>query len=197
VKLTSALFALGALMLVLNGRLAAGADGPGDQKAPRSPAQAMPDGPGLGPGGGRFGPGYQRLLSVLSDEQKVSLRKAMDDQREKARELEEQFRNATRDLYAAGLATRFDEDAVREKALAAARAEAELSVLRFKAFSKMRPQLSLEQIARLREQSPERMGRPRLNGSGDATGPGSIGGELPRKLPARQHDENGLPVKQD
>jgi len=194
VKLTSALLALGACILALDCVTGACADDPRNQKAARAPVGGM-DGPGLGPGGGRFGPGYQRLLSVLTEEQRISLRKAMDEQREKARELEEQFRLATRDLYAVGLANKFDEDAVREKAAVAARSEAELSVLRFKAFSRMRPQLSTEQIARLREQAAERSGRPPPNETSDATG--SIQGELPRKMPARQHDENGLPVKQN
>lgn len=194
-KRISTLVVLIAFFIVaLHASCAFGADGASDPNPRRSSpvAGAMPEGAGLGPGGGRFGPGYQRLLSVLTDEQKASLREAMDQQRESAGELEDRFRAATRDLYATGLARNFNEDAVREKALAAAKAEAELSVLRFKAFSKMRPQLTSEQITKLREQMPERRGRPLLNEKAPESG--SIQGELPRKLPARQRDENGLPI---
>ena len=139
---------------------------------------------GLAGGPGRFGPGYQRLLSVLTDEQKDSLRAAMDQQREKVRELEDRLRDATRDLYASGLMGSFDEDLVRKKADTVAKLEADMTVLRFKAFSRMRPQLSSEQLAKLRELP---------------AGPGGeapIQGELPRKRPDRPRDENGLPVKE-
>jgi Spy/CpxP family protein refolding chaperone len=190
VKSISGLLVLGASFLIaFPARSVIGAEGQAERKPQRAPAAAVPEGPGLGPGGGRFGPGYQRLVSVLTDEQKASLRGAMDDEREKARELEDRFRAATRDLYVAGLAPNFNEESVREKALAAAKAEAELSVLRFKAFSKMRPQLTAEQIRNLR--LAERTDRPRPNEGGDT---GSIQGELPHQLPVRSRDENGLPI---
>ena len=61
----------------------------------------------------------------------------------------------------------------------AAKLDAELTVLRAKALSEMRPSLSPEQIARLRSAPDET---------------GEIRGERPR-APEPQRDENGLPPK--
>jgi Spy/CpxP family protein refolding chaperone len=153
------------------------------QPQPKRPQGPAEKGPQFGPGAGRFGPGYQRLLSILTEEQKMSLREAMEQQREKVRDVEEKLRETTRELYAAGLTGKFDEESVRQKASSVAKWEAEMTVLRFKAFSQMRPQLSAEQIAKLREQQ------------GSETGP--IQGELPRKRREGPRDENGLPVKEN
>ena|SRR5437868_3123509 len=146
----------------------------------RRPPEGLPGGPG------RFGPGYQRLMTVLTEEQKASLREAMEQQRDKVREVEEKLREATRDLYTTGLGRKFDEQSVREKAGAVSKLEAEMTVLRFKAFSQMRPQLSTDQIAKLRE-GP---------GGGPGGDGGPIRGELPRKRSEKPRDENGLPVKE-
>src|SRR5438067_974780 len=81
--------------------------------------------PQLGGGpAGRFVPGIERLQSILSDEQRASLREVMQGQREKMRDLEEKIRDARKDLLTAGLTDKFDEDAVRQKALGAAKLEA-------------------------------------------------------------------------
>src|SRR5438067_13744615 len=96
--------------------------GQAEPKRPRGPGGL---GAAFGPGGGgRAGAGYQRLLSVLTEEQKASLREAMDEHREKVRELEEKLRVASRELYAAGLSGNFDEDRVHEKAATVAKLEA-------------------------------------------------------------------------
>src|SRR5437879_4224046 len=100
-------------------------------------------------GPARFGPGYERLIGVLTDEQRASLQEAIESQREKARDLEQRLRTARRELLETGLAGKFDEPLVRRRALAVAQLEAELTVARFKAFSQMRPSLSGEQINKL------------------------------------------------
>jgi Spy/CpxP family protein refolding chaperone len=120
---------------------------------------------------------------VLTEEQKTSLREAMDQQREKVREIEVKLREATRELYTAGLGEKFDEERLRERAAVVAKWEAEMTVLRFKAFSHMQPQISAEQISRLRDQA----------GGGEG---GPIQGELPRKRSEKPRDENGLPLKE-
>ena len=129
---------------------------------------------------GRFGPGLDRLMAILTDEQRASVREAMEVQREKMRDLEEKLRDMRKDLLVAGLTEKFDEDSVRRKALAAAKVEAELTVLRAKAFSQMRPPLSPEQLEKLKALP---------------AGRGEDPPEPPRRRPGIRRDENGLPLK--
>jgi uncharacterized membrane protein len=134
------------------------------------------------PGGpGRFGLGPERLFSILTEEQRASLREIMADQREKARDLEEKARDARRALYEAALLDKFDENAARQKAMAAAKADAELTVLRLKAISQIRPPLSAEQLQKL---------------STPPSSPGQMDNESPqRRRFDFPRDENGLPPK--
>jgi Spy/CpxP family protein refolding chaperone len=137
---------------------------------------------GGGPGAARFIPGFERLQAVLTEEQRASLREAMEGQRAKLRELEEKIRDARRELLTAGLTDKFDEDAVRQKAMAAAKLDAELTVARAKAFSQMRPVLSSEQLEKLKaapvfgNREEEQTAAPRRRA------------DIPR-------DEHGLPLK--
>lgn len=87
---------------------------------------------------------------VLTEEQRESLRAAMSQQREAMRELETKSRDARRALMKVSLVERYDEETVRAKALELATIEAELTVLRVKAFSQMKPALSPEQIEQVR-----------------------------------------------
>jgi Spy/CpxP family protein refolding chaperone len=136
----------------------------------------------LFPGGpGRFGIGPERLMNLLTEEQRASLREIMAGQREKARDLEEKARDARRALYETGLLDKFDEEATRQKAMAAAKLDAELTVLRLKALSQVRPPLSAQQLQKL------------------AT-PQSFPGQAQDETPRRRRfdfprDENGLPPK--
>ena len=129
---------------------------------------------------GRFTPGYERLMGVLTEEQRASMRTAMEEQREKVRGLEEKLREARREMLEAGLTKKFDEDAVRAKALETAKLEAEMTVLRVKAFSQMRPPLSADQIEKIKNAPPLR---------------GENRDEPPRRRPDIKRDENGLPLK--
>jgi Spy/CpxP family protein refolding chaperone len=129
---------------------------------------------------GRFVPGMERLQGILTEEQRASLREAMEGQREKMRELEEKTRTARQGLLTAGLTEKFDEEAVRQKALNAAKFEAEITVLRARAFSKMRPPLSPEQIEKLKSPPADR---------------GEDQPEAPRRRPEVRRDEHGLPLK--
>ena len=158
-----------------------------DEKPESSPRRQLnrerPDGQGVVPGGpGRFAPGFERLFSILTEEQRASLREAMQAQREKMRGVEEKLRDARKELFELGLKEKFDEEAVREKATAAAKLDAEMTVLRAKAFSQMRPTLSAEQIEKLKNLPP-----PGSEGQGQS--------ERPRRRPEVQRDENGLPPK--
>ncbi len=129
---------------------------------------------------GRFGPGYDRLMGVLTEEQRASLRVAMEDQRDKVRGLEEKLRNARKELFEAGLTQKFDEEAVHAKAMEAAKIDAEMTVLRVKAFSQMQPPLSAEQLEKLKNLAP---------------GGGENRPEPERSRPDVKRDENGLPLK--
>jgi len=134
-----------------------------------------------GPMAGRFAAGFERLFNVLTDEQRASLREAMEDQREKVRDLEEKLRDARKEIFESGLTGKFDEDAVRAKAMTAAKLEAEMTVLRARAFSKLNPPLSGEQIEKIKNAAP---------GLGE-------GREQPRRRPETRRDENGLPLRKD
>ena len=135
-----------------------------------------------GPAAGRFVPGFERLQTVLTEEQRTSLREAMEGQRDKMREFEEKIRDARRELLTAGLIGKFDEDAVRQKAMTAAKLDAELTVLRAKAFSQMRPVLSSEQLEKLKS-TASLAGR-----DGEQPAPPRRRSDIPR-------DEHGLPLK--
>ncbi|MEY2427644.1 MAG: Heavy-metal resistance [Verrucomicrobiota bacterium] len=152
------------------------------QAQPTNPSSLRPGRPGQLPAAamGRFAPGYERLMGVLTEEQRNSLRAAMEDQREKVRELEEKTRDARKELFEAGLTEKFDEAAVRQKATGVAKVDAEIIVLRMKAFSQMRPSLSAEQIQKLKDLTP---------------GGAENRGEASRSRPDIKRDENGLPLK--
>jgi Spy/CpxP family protein refolding chaperone len=91
---------------------------------------------------------------VLTEEQRLSFREALEAQRDQARALDEKLRAARKEVVAAGLAEKFDEDAVRKKAQEVGKLEAELSVLRAKALSKVKPPLSAEQIEQIKNPPP-------------------------------------------
>jgi Spy/CpxP family protein refolding chaperone len=142
------------------------------------------------PGGGPFAwqPGrYAPFLErVLTEEQRTSLREAMEAQRDKMRELEEKLRDARREMFHTGLAEKFDEDKVRKTALEVGKLDAELAVLRARAFSKMKPPLSAEQIEKLKNPPPLEGGEPRPELRRDDR----PRGERPQRGP---RDENDLP----
>ena len=166
---------------------------PGPDNAPKRPQPPLDARRGDrlafgGPQGwqpGRYAPLLER---VLSEEQRLSLREAMETQRDKIRDLEEKLRDARKEMFQAGLVQKFDEEALRQKALEAGRLDAELTVLRAKALSKLKPPLSPEQIEKLKNPPPFEGGEPRPEFRRD---------ERPRAdRPQRgPRDENDLPPK--
>jgi Spy/CpxP family protein refolding chaperone len=132
--------------------------------------------------GARFTPGFERVLSVLTDDQRASIREAMVAEREKIRELEGKIRESRKELFELGLREKFDEAAVREKANEAAKLDAEMTILRVKAISKIHPALTAEQIEKIKTSSgPE---------------PSDRQPEPPRRRHDIPRDENGLPLKE-
>lgn len=131
--------------------------------------------------GARVSPGFERVLSVLTDEQRASMREAMAVDREKIRDLEQKIRESRKELFELGLREKFEEAAVREKANEAAKLDAEMTVLRVKAISKIQPPLTAEQIEKIKNSAaPESDRQP----------------EPPRRRHDIPRDENGLPLKE-
>ena len=98
------------------------------------------------------------LNQVLTEEQRTSLREAAAAQGEQSREQELKLRAARKEMLNLSLTETFDEAAVRAKALEVGKLEAELTVLRAKALSQMRPPLSPEQIEQLKNPPPPNQG---------------------------------------
>jgi Spy/CpxP family protein refolding chaperone len=144
-------------------------------------------------------PGYQperglaMLGRVLTEEQRETLREAMQSQRDKMRGIEEKIREAHKELLKASLAEDFNEDVVREKALQVAKLDAELSVLRARALSKVQPPLSGEQIEKILNPPVPRRG---MDGPPDGPPPGP---RKHRRPPpgAPGDDDPPLPPKPD
>lgn len=164
-------------------------DGKSENRPPIGRQFQRPDRPGgfqSGPQGGMAGGGLllPTLQRVLTEEQRASLRAIMEGQREKTRELEEKLRETRRELLKVSVIEKFDEAAVRSKALEFAKLDAEFTVLRAKAFSQMKPALTKEQIEELKNPPPMEGGGNR--GEGDRRPPG--------RKPTGPRDENDLPV---
>ncbi len=128
---------------------------------PNPPAgEARRNQPG-GPAGfrGGAGQGLPLMEQVLTEDQRDSLRQTMESQREKMRGLQEKIRDARKALMTAALTDEFKDEVVKAKALEVARLEAEMSVLRLKAFSEVQPALSKEQLEKiLNPPQPQGMG---------------------------------------
>ncbi|HEX5220231.1 MAG TPA: Spy/CpxP family protein refolding chaperone [Verrucomicrobiae bacterium] len=156
-------FALCLSALLLNGWFVAQAQpNPDNPDRPRPPRaqRAQPN-----PPEGRFqpGPGLALMERVLTDDQRESMRSIMASQREAMRDIQDKMREARKELLKASLADKFDEEDVRAKALAVAKLEAEITVLRAKALSQVQPPLSDEQVEQIMSAPQERMqpGEPR------------------------------------
>src|SRR6185437_16176585 len=173
VLFTNCLFA-GILLTAQSSLLAAPTNAPaGAQPGFRPAPTVRPQSPGGMVVGGLFG--------VMTEQQRASYQAAMKTMRPQLVEIETQIRAAHWDLLNTSLSAKFDENVIREKAMVSARLEAELTVLRVKAYSQVQPPLSPEQIEMVKSEepgpgrSPERFQHP----------PGT----------ATNHDPNGLPPK--
>jgi Spy/CpxP family protein refolding chaperone len=119
----------------------------------QSPPRAQGQRPNM-QGGGMAGFALGGPVGVLTDEQRVSYQAAMARQRGRMLELEAQMRIARQDFVAASVDQKFDENAMRQKAMAAYRPEAEMAVLRAKAMSEVQPPLTAEQIEKIKANQP-------------------------------------------
>ena len=86
-----------------------------DRPRPDRPPQQRPFAGGARFGGGQPGQLFPLMERVLTEDQRQSLRSAMEAQREQSREIEGKLREARRELMKAGMIDKFDEAAVRAK----------------------------------------------------------------------------------
>ena len=126
-------------------------------------------------------------VAVLTEQQWASYMAAMKNEHARLAELQAKVLAARQDMLVASVTGKFDENVIREKALAAARIEAEMAVIRAKVFSQVQPPLTPEQVERVKAGRPGQihpMGqrqfeRPAQNASAGGT----------------NQDANGLPPK--
>jgi Spy/CpxP family protein refolding chaperone len=151
-----------------------------EEKKSDTPSADRPRFQGPGAYGPRVGGGFERVFGILTEEQRSSFRQAMEGQREAMRDLEQKSAEARRELMEAALVDKFDEGKVREKLDALMKTDADLTMIRIKALSKMEPALTAEQFQKLRSAAqPQGAGAP----------------EPRRRRPDVERDENGLPPK--
>jgi Spy/CpxP family protein refolding chaperone len=134
---------------------------------------------------GRFAPMFER---VLTEDQRASFREAMESQRGELRELEEKLRAARREALQTSIAREFNEDVVREKAMATASLEAEMAVVRARTLSRVKPSLTPGQLEKLQNLMPPEGGAPRPEFRRDEPPRGDRPVRGPR-------DENDLPPR--
>jgi len=133
------------------------------------PAQTVaPHAQGQRPAGFGEAPGVAGLTlggpsGTLNDQQRASYVAAMNRQRGLVMELQAQLRAARQEFNDASLGQKFDENVIRQKAMAAYRCEAEMAVLRARALSEVQPPLTPEQIEKIKngQPGPVRPLRPR------------------------------------
>ena len=102
---------------------------------------------------GRMG-GIERVFMVLTPEQRESVRKAAEADRDKVRDLEEKLRDARKAAMESAIGKDFNEVTLRQKLEAAAKLDTELTVLRARTLAKVEPPLSDEQIERIKNPPP-------------------------------------------
>jgi len=136
------------------------------------------------PGGPGSPAARQGLQAILSDEQWASFQKVRAAQGEKLMELRPKIQSAQREVFEAGLAPKYDEAVVQQKAQAAAQLYADMLVTQAKTFSEIQPPLSAEQIEKIKEMQSPPAANPRV-----------LHAPTPPQGAVPNHDTNGLPPK--
>jgi Spy/CpxP family protein refolding chaperone len=96
-------------------------------------------------------------VGVLTDQQRASYMAAMKNERPRLAELQAKVLAARQDMLVTSVTGKFDENVMREKALVAARIEAEMAVIRAKVFSQVQPPLTPEQVEKIKAGTPGQM----------------------------------------
>ena len=150
--------------------------------APMRPRQRIVDGTAVN-GFALGGP-----VGVLTDEQRASYEAALGRERGLMMELQAKLRAARQEFLVASVDQKFDENAMRQKALVASRIEAEMAVIRAKAMSEVQPPLTAEQIEKIKTGQPGPVRQLRQ-------GERPIQRPSPARIVGTNMDVNGLPPK--
>ena len=121
-------------------------------------------------------------VGIMTEEQRASYQSALRAMHPQIAELDSKLRTARQDFLDTALSGKSDENVLREKALAAARIEVELTVIRAKAFSQMKPPFTPEQIEKVK--------------TGQAGPMRPFEHARPKPSAGTNQDANGLPPKQ-
>jgi hypothetical protein len=105
----------------------------------------------------------------------------MEGQRDNMRGLEQKSAEARREVLEAALVNKFDEPTVRKKLDALMAIDADVTMLRIKAFAKLDPPLTADQLEKLRNAAGREGSEPQRR----------------KKRPDVPRDENGLPLKKN
>jgi Spy/CpxP family protein refolding chaperone len=171
---------LAAALLLSSWPMAQAQPNPDNPNRPRPPVGERPrddrPGPRMQPG-----PGVALMERVLTEDQRESMRSIMTAQRDELRNLQEKMRTARQELLKASFADSFDEDLVRTKAMAVAKLEADLTVLRAKAMSQVQPPLSDRQIEQIMNAPQAGRFRPGADGPRPGDRPGNRPPRGPRE----------------
>lgn len=138
------------------------------------------------------------MEAILTEEQRQKFVEEMFAQREKNRQLnpDEKFMKLRRELDQALFGEKLDEELVRKKSMELAEIDLERSLVRARAFAKIRPSLSPEQLERLKEMRSE-MGRGPQGGQGGefrwSPDGVSTGGRRPQGPPQAEGGDDVLP----
>ena len=127
----------------------------------RPPAQNRPQSDG--PRGERaFGPtqGGLPFERIFNDEQREQFREAMQSNREKMREMGERQQKLRAEMQDSMFADKLDEEGIRKRAAEMAEIDAQRQIFMARAFQKVRPSLSPDQLAQMKK-AREEMGRER------------------------------------
>lgn len=125
------------------------------------PAQSRPQSDG--PRGERsFGPpqGGMPFERILNDEQRKEFFEAMQSNREKMREMGEHQQKLRAEMQDSMFADKLDEEGIRKRAAEMAEIDAQRQIFMARAFQKVRPSLSPDQLAQMKK-AREEMGRER------------------------------------
>ena len=118
------------------------------------------------PGQFQGGVGMPPVESILDQEQRMRFSEEMRNHRDRVRELNEKSAQLRRELNEALFGDKLDEGLVRKKNAELSELEAERSLIRARAFAKVRPSLTEQQLERLKTLRSEmgRVNRPGEDG---------------------------------
>lgn len=108
------------------------------------------------PGGAAGGP-----MAVLTEEQRASYQKNITDKRSEMMELTSKLQASRQEINQLMFSLKVDESQIRQKMMEEANIEADMMILRAKAFANIQPPMTAEQFEKFKEaQAPRPMIRP-------------------------------------